>query len=280
MDFTAPFIVDEEKFSENKEPCGKTNLNLTFEDHCDKEASCSCVECQESFCSDCIENHLSSKKYKSHTKTVLSTKFPKCLNHPNKPSEIFCFDDNSCLCSSCAILDHKDHDISEIKEANQRIQLSTEEKIKNTQESIKKINVDISEINEKYEQDSKKLKENYMRDLDTLKETKLKLNENLNTLEELKLNLKTSKDLSILKMKDEYDITRSEDYKEIYACGCNAYGQLGLGNTTKQSTPQLISPLKYERIKNVVCGFQYTMVTTGKFLFHEINRIWSLFLWL
>jgi hypothetical protein len=214
-----------------------------------------------------MEQHLSSKKYKTHTKTEqLTTKFPKCLNHPTKPSEIFCFGDNCCLCSTCALLKHKDHHILEINEATQKLQKEmesffTNENIKIIEESIEKVNVEISERNEKYEKDLKKLKEDYIQDLNVFEDSKLKWKENLNMLKELKLNLKSSNILTLLKIKNEikFDTVHKEEYfKEIYSFGNNSDGQLGLGNTTDQSIPQLIS-LKNEKIKNVSCGERHTI---------------------
>jgi alpha-tubulin suppressor-like RCC1 family protein len=46
----------------------------------------------------------------------------------------------------------------------------------------------------------------------------------------------------------------------VYSFGNNSYGQLGLGNTNNQTTPQLISTLKNKKIKNVVCGGQHTFI--------------------
>jgi hypothetical protein len=243
----------------------KIKLNL---DYCGKEATCGCEECQELFCFNCMEQHLSFIKFKTHTKTGLTNKVPKCFNHSTKASEFFCFDDNCCLCSVCIILKHKDHNILEIKEATHRLQkemesFSSDEKIKKIEESIEKINLDISIRNEKYEEDLKILKENYMKDLDELGDSKLKLKENLSMLEELKVNLKSSNILVLLKVKNEFNFDFEEYFKKIYSFGYNNCGQLGLGNTTNQNTPQLISFLKNEKIKNVSCGGYHTIVTTG-----------------
>jgi hypothetical protein len=130
---------------------------------------------------------------------------PKCLNHSTKASEIFCFEDNCCLCSVCALLKHKDHDILDINEATKRIQkeimsFSTKEEIKIIEESIEKINKEISKRNEKFEKDLENLKEDHMKDLDVLGDSKLKLQENLNTLKEFESNLKSFNILTLLKM--------------------------------------------------------------------------------
>jgi alpha-tubulin suppressor-like RCC1 family protein len=59
-----------------------------------------------------------------------------------------------------------------------------------------------------------------------------------------------------------------ETEKGVYSFGLNNRGQLGLGNTNNQTTPQLISTLNNKKIKNVVCGVEHTIIITGKFKFH------------
>jgi alpha-tubulin suppressor-like RCC1 family protein len=49
----------------------------------------------------------------------------------------------------------------------------------------------------------------------------------------------------------------------IYSFGMNAFGQLGIGNKKDQYTPQLISSLKNEKIKNIACEKFLTYVVTG-----------------
>jgi alpha-tubulin suppressor-like RCC1 family protein len=53
----------------------------------------------------------------------------------------------------------------------------------------------------------------------------------------------------------------------VYSFGWNKFGQLGLGNTTDQTTPQLISTLRNEKIINAMCGGTHSIVITGKFKF-------------
>jgi DNA repair exonuclease SbcCD ATPase subunit len=203
---------------------------------------------------------------------------PKCLNHSTKASEIFCFEDNCCLCSVCALLKHKDHDILDINEATKRIQkeimsFSTKEEIKIIEESIEKINKEISKRNEKFEKDLENLKEDHMKDLDVLGDSKLKLQENLNTLEEFERKLKSSNILTLLKMKKDFNFVSQEiseflGGKEIYSFGLNSKGQLGLGNTINQNIPQLISFFKNEKIKNIACGGSHAIIQTGELKFN------------
>jgi alpha-tubulin suppressor-like RCC1 family protein len=64
----------------------------------------------------------------------------------------------------------------------------------------------------------------------------------------------------------------------VYSFGRNSYGQLGLGNTIDQTTPQLISTLKNEKIINVVCGHQHNIIITGKFNSLKKQRMVSIHL--
>jgi E3 ubiquitin-protein ligase HERC4 len=50
----------------------------------------------------------------------------------------------------------------------------------------------------------------------------------------------------------------------IFSCGNNFYGQLGVGKTIHQNSPQPITTLKNEKVKNVACGDDHTIILTGK----------------
>jgi DNA repair exonuclease SbcCD ATPase subunit len=154
----------------------KNKVNL---DHCDQEATCGCEECEEIFCSNCFQRQHTSKKFKTHKKTDILVPKPKCINHSFKTSEVFCFDDNCCLCSTCALLKHKDHNILFIQEATEKIQkemesISIDEEIKNIEESIEEINENISKRNEKFEKELKELKNQYEKDLIVFDDSNLK----------------------------------------------------------------------------------------------------------
>jgi len=47
---------------------------------------------------------------------------------------------------------------------------------------------------------------------------------------------------------------------KVYSCGYNAYGQLGLGNTTNYDTPQEITFLSYKINTYVTCGREFTLL--------------------
>jgi alpha-tubulin suppressor-like RCC1 family protein len=144
----------------------------------------------------------------------------------------------------------------------------TEEKMKTIEDIVEQIKKDISIRNEKYELESKKLKEDYINDLDVLEDSKFKLKENFNALKELKENM-SSNILVLLKIKNELDfVLDDKEIKGVYSFGYNTFGQLGLGNTINPSTPQLISSLENEKIKNFVCGSSHAIFCTSNLIFY------------
>jgi alpha-tubulin suppressor-like RCC1 family protein len=166
------------------------------------------------------------------------------------------------------LLKHKDHNYLEIQEATEKIKremesISFDDEIKNVEESIEEINENISKRNEKFEKELKELKNEFQKDLIVFDDSKCKMKEKLNRLKEVKGNLKTSNILDLLKMKNELEVEVGEFFKQVYSFGDNSEGQLGLGNTTNQNIPQLITLMKNEKIKNVVCGGYHTIITTG-----------------
>jgi alpha-tubulin suppressor-like RCC1 family protein len=50
----------------------------------------------------------------------------------------------------------------------------------------------------------------------------------------------------------------------VYSCGENYDGQLGIGNTTQQTTPQPISSLNSFKISAIVCGYFHSMFLTNE----------------
>jgi alpha-tubulin suppressor-like RCC1 family protein len=194
---------------------------------------------------------------------------PKCFNYPNKISEFFCFEENICLCFDCAFFQHKEHDCVKIKEAIKRIQkelgfFKVNEEIQIIQQSLRKLNQDISKRNKQYEDDLKKLKEIYSTEMNQFEESNFKMKEKLKEMVELKENLKSEDIQILLKIKNVIGAI-PEEYEEIYSFGCDKYGQLGLGYNENESTPQRITSFwnSNEKIVNVSCGGEHTIVVTS-----------------
>jgi hypothetical protein len=189
-------------------------------DYCEKkEATCGCDNCVGMFCSNCFENQHRIKLFQSHKKTNLSEVSSKCINHQNKPSELFCFTDESFICSHCAIFKHKEHDCVGLEKATERLKNSLnsslkDEDFKKLESSIKKVysfislrnekyKKDFSFRNEKYKEDLKLLKDEYVKDSTDFEGAMKNLKENLNKMEELTENLNLGDIHCLLKMKKE-----------------------------------------------------------------------------
>lgn len=54
------------------------------------------------------------------------------------------------------------------------------------------------------------------------------------------------------------------DEMEIYACGRNDYGQLGLGHLDDKNVPSLIEALSRKKIVSVGCGQYHTVAATSE----------------
>ena len=54
---------------------------------------------------------------------------------------------------------------------------------------------------------------------------------------------------------------------ELYSFGSNEFGQLGIGESKYQKTPQLVSHFKQMKIKKISNGESHSLVLTGKYFF-------------
>jgi flagellar biosynthesis GTPase FlhF len=165
----------------------------------------------------------------------------------------------------------------DIQDATQNLQkeietISTNKEIEKTEKSIQKLHSDVSQRNKQFEEEKEKLKEIYLKDLKKLneiyerdinefEETKLKFEETLGALKNMKDKLKSANILDLLKMRNEHDAVSDEIIGEIYSFKNNSNPEMG---NSKKSTLQLISSFKSEKLKNVVCGGYHTIILTGK----------------
>ncbi|XP_074485960.1 E3 ubiquitin-protein ligase TRIM21-like [Sebastes fasciatus] len=77
----------------------------------------SCLVCLASYCETHLEPHLTMSGLKKHQliEPVENLEDRMCTKH-DKPLELFCKTDQTCVCMLCPVLDHKMHDVVPLKE--------------------------------------------------------------------------------------------------------------------------------------------------------------------
>ncbi|XP_074485937.1 E3 ubiquitin-protein ligase TRIM21-like [Sebastes fasciatus] len=77
----------------------------------------SCLVCLASYCETHLEPHLTMSGLKRHQliEPVENLEDRMCTKH-DKPLELFCKTDQTCVCMLCPVLDHKTHDVVPLKE--------------------------------------------------------------------------------------------------------------------------------------------------------------------
>ncbi|KAK7124286.1 hypothetical protein R3I94_018605 [Phoxinus phoxinus] len=104
----------------------------------------SCLVCQSSYCETHLETHLRVAGLKKHKliNPVSNLEDYICQKH-ERPLELFCRDDQTCVCPMCDVTDHKNHNTVSLEEESEekktqlmKTQKDTQQKI---QDRIKKI---------------------------------------------------------------------------------------------------------------------------------------------
>uniref|UniRef100_A0A672MBD1 Uncharacterized protein n=1 Tax=Sinocyclocheilus grahami TaxID=75366 RepID=A0A672MBD1_SINGR len=95
-----------------------------FCDFCDErkqKAVKSCLTCQSSYCETHLEPHLRVPRLKKHTliNAVENLEDYICQKH-ERPLELFCRDDQTCVCLSCTEGDHRTHNTVPVEEESQQ----------------------------------------------------------------------------------------------------------------------------------------------------------------
>ncbi|XP_039995795.1 E3 ubiquitin-protein ligase TRIM21-like [Xiphias gladius] len=81
----------------------------------------SCLVCLASYCESHLKPHLTASRLKRHqlTDPVENLEGRMCTIH-DKPLELFCKTDRTCVCMLCPVLDHKLHEVIPLKEEFER----------------------------------------------------------------------------------------------------------------------------------------------------------------
>ncbi|XP_053192392.1 E3 ubiquitin-protein ligase TRIM39-like isoform X3 [Scomber japonicus] len=107
----------------------------------------SCLVCLTSYCETHLEPHLTKSVLKRHQlmDPVENLEDRMCMKH-DKPLELFCKTDQTCVCMLCSVLDHKTHEFVPLKEEYEGKKAELGKTEAEIQEMIQKRRLKIEEI--------------------------------------------------------------------------------------------------------------------------------------
>ncbi|XP_043073958.1 E3 ubiquitin-protein ligase TRIM39-like [Puntigrus tetrazona] len=136
----------------------------------------SCLVCQVSYCETHLEPHLRVTGLKKHKliKPVSNLEDYICQKH-ERPLELFCRDDQMCVCLMCSVIDHKNHSTvpleDEIKEKKTKkdLQQMIQDRLKKIQEikqSGKRFYTELQEMMKDQQKAAEKQEQDFIKDLE------------------------------------------------------------------------------------------------------------------
>ncbi|XP_053192719.1 E3 ubiquitin-protein ligase TRIM39-like [Scomber japonicus] len=107
----------------------------------------SCLVCLTSYCETHLEPHLTALGLKRHQliDPMENLEDRMCMKH-DKPLELFCKIDQTCVCTLCSVLDHKTHEFVPLKEEYEGKKAELGKTEAEIQEMIQKRRLKIQEI--------------------------------------------------------------------------------------------------------------------------------------
>ncbi|XP_077935766.1 E3 ubiquitin-protein ligase TRIM39-like isoform X2 [Gasterosteus aculeatus] len=107
----------------------------------------SCLVCLFSYCETHLEPHLTASRLKRHQlmDPVENLEGRMCTKH-DKPLELFCKSDQTCVCMLCTVLDHKNHDVVPLEEEYEEKKVELKKTEAEIQKMIQKRRLKIQEI--------------------------------------------------------------------------------------------------------------------------------------
>ncbi|XP_076583692.1 E3 ubiquitin-protein ligase TRIM39-like [Chaetodon auriga] len=247
----------------------------------------SCLVCLVSYCETHLEPHLTVLGLKRHQliDPVENLEGRMCMKH-DKPLELFCKTDHTCVCMLCTFLDHKTHDVVPLREEydGKKAELrKTEDEI---QQVIQKRRLKIEELKQsvklsKEDADIKtaegiqlftSLKEAVERGLDEL----------IKTIEEKQKTIENQTEVFIKELEQEISelmkrstevkqLSRSQDHLHLLQC----FPSPEFASTTKDWTEVSVPPASYEgTVVRAVAQLEETLSKEMKKLIEaELKRV-------
>ncbi|XP_030592393.1 E3 ubiquitin-protein ligase TRIM21-like [Archocentrus centrarchus] len=109
----------------------------------------SCLVCLTSYCHTHLEPHLTVKGLKRHQlmEPVENLESRMCMKH-DKRLELFCKTDQTCVCTLCSVLDHKNHEFVPLREESEGKKAELRKTEAGIQQMIQKRRLKIEEVKE------------------------------------------------------------------------------------------------------------------------------------
>uniref|UniRef100_UPI0037E7706E E3 ubiquitin-protein ligase TRIM21-like n=1 Tax=Semicossyphus pulcher TaxID=241346 RepID=UPI0037E7706E len=107
----------------------------------------SCLDCLASYCETHLEPHLTASRLKRHQliDPVEDLEDRMCMKH-DKPLELFCKTDQTCVCVLCSVLDHRTHEFVPLKEEYEEKKAELGKTEADIQQMIQKRHLKIDEV--------------------------------------------------------------------------------------------------------------------------------------
>ncbi|XP_039664153.1 E3 ubiquitin-protein ligase TRIM21-like [Perca fluviatilis] len=191
----------------------------------------SCLVCLVSYCETHLESHLTTAGLKRHQliDPVENLEGRMCTKH-DKPLELFCKTDQTCVCMLCTVLDHKMHDVVPLKEEYERKKAELGKTEAEIQQMIQKRRLKIQEIKHSVdlsEEDADRETAEGVQVFTSLKESVERgLNELINTIKEKQKTTEKQAEAFIKELEQEISelmkrsteveqLSRSEDHLHL-----------------------------------------------------------------
>ncbi|XP_076023569.1 E3 ubiquitin-protein ligase TRIM39-like [Genypterus blacodes] len=107
----------------------------------------SCLKCEASYCETHLEPHLTAARLRSHQliHPVDNLEDRMCKKH-NETLKLFCRTDQTCVCSLCPVLDHKNHEFVPLEEEYEGKKTELEKMVAELQQKIQLTLLKIQEM--------------------------------------------------------------------------------------------------------------------------------------
>uniref|UniRef100_A0A3Q1K2D9 Uncharacterized protein n=1 Tax=Anabas testudineus TaxID=64144 RepID=A0A3Q1K2D9_ANATE len=247
----------------------------------------SCLDCLTSYCETHLEPHLTVSGLKRHQliDPVENLEGKICMKH-DKPLELFCKSDQTCVCMFCSVLDHKTHDVVPLKEEYEGKKAELEKTEAEIQQMILKRRLKIQEIKHSVkisQKDADREKVEGVQVFTALKESVERgLNKFLKEIEDKQKTTEKQAEYFIQDLEQEISelmersseveqLSRSEDHLHLL----QSFSSLKAAPPTKNWTEVRVRPPSYEgTVVRAVAQLEETLSKEMKKLFEaELKRV-------